>query len=57
MARMLEEVSQMDDNEHDANSIYAFCYEGNRQIVTDRDEEKILTSDMTCDGNCNRCLL
>jgi AbrB family looped-hinge helix DNA binding protein len=47
------EVCQMADNEHGADSIYAFCYEGNRQIVTDRDEER--TGAPCCDGNCERC--
>ena len=43
----------MADNEHGADSIYTFCYEGNRQIVTDRDEER--TGAPYCDGNCIRC--
>ena len=45
----------MADNEHDADSIYVFCYECNRQIVTDRDEER--TGAPCCDGDCMRCQL
>lgn len=39
----------------DTNGIYAFCYECNRQIVTDRDED--LTGAPYCDGKCARCQL
>jgi hypothetical protein len=34
-------------------SIYSFAYECDRQIVTDRDEER--TGAPYCDGNCTRC--
>jgi hypothetical protein len=46
-------VSDMDRYTEDSDSIYAFCYEGNRQIVTDRDEER--TGAPCCDGICERC--
>jgi len=55
MARKLEGRFDMKHIEDTDASIYAFCYEGNRQIVTDPDEEK--TGAPCCKGDCARCLL
>ncbi len=39
--------------EDGADTIYAFCYEQNRRIVSDPDEER--TGEPSCDGQCERC--
>lgn len=39
------------------SNLFSFCYEGNRRIVSDPDDEdaSLFSSDQICDGHCERC--